>query len=50
MIYEMMHIQTILGMTQDIGIALADLLRNYLKKANNQANQQHTHVHKMFEL
>ena len=36
MIYEMMHIQTILGMTQDIGIALADLLRNYLKKAHIQ--------------
>ena len=50
MIYEMMHIQTILGMTQDIGIALADLLRNYLKKANNQANQQHTHVYKSFKL
>ena len=45
-----MHIQTILGMTQDIGIALADLLRNYLKKANNQANQQHTHVYKSFKL
>ena len=43
-------ILTILRMTQDIAISLADLYSDYLKKGNNQANQQHTHVHKMFEL
>jgi len=47
----MKHILTILGMTQDIAIALADLHSDYLKKkGNNQAYQQHTHVHKMDEL